>query len=98
MAESVGITSGVFLSTATYIALSSIEFCNLWIYRSPQTEPILNEKYFFIGWSVIVAGVTLFMMLFKRESDDKNPPEEDDEEEFNTFFKMINVLIEITKN
>lgn len=53
--QSVGIRTGMGISTTIFIALNTVEFCNRWIFPkdSPREEPLVNIPDFIFYWALI---------------------------------------------
>lgn len=71
VAQSVGQTLGQVFASSFFIQLNSLSFCNDYIYKEPQNEPILDMKTFCIMVSVLIFAITFIVHFFKRE---RNPP------------------------
>lgn len=60
VANSVGNTSGWFISQYMFILLNSKKFCNEFIYSSPREEPLVTVY----GYCMFIAVVDLFLALY----------------------------------
>lgn len=64
---------GHFLAMNMFIPLNSVEFCNEYIYTSPQTEPLLNfENFFYITGTMALVYVIFIHTSLKREPPAKS--------------------------
>lgn len=86
-AQIMGLKVGVFLSTTVYLAFNSIDFCNHYIYQTPQKVPVLDEVLYLKIWGYMVVVITAFTLTRSEEQDRIIPHEEHE----------ITSLIEITK-
>lgn len=65
--QSVGQSVGKILSTTVFIALNSVDFCNSWIYKTNQTEPLLSIQSFIFFWASIQMLITFYILFFVPE-------------------------------
>ena len=68
--QMIGLRFGGFLSTSVYYALSSVEFCNQFIYSTNKAEPVLNEELFFKIWGLLVMLIAMYVLIFANEKND----------------------------
>lgn len=78
-AQSVGHKLGSLISSSFFIAFNSVDFCNKWIYSTPQEQPILTIPNFLFIWAISQAVITIWIAFFTTEG--KIWDDEDDEEE-----------------
>lgn len=71
--RSAGYNVGTFFAACMFTFLNRIDFCNAYIYSTPQTEPVMTESNFFtiIGIFLIILTSTLFFLF--DEKYDQNP-------------------------
>jgi len=51
--QSVGLRTGMGLSTTIFIALNSVEFCNSWIFKDNKRDrPLITIPDFILYWAV----------------------------------------------
>ena len=51
--QTVGFKVGILISTSLFISLNSLEFCNTYIFKTPQEVPLLPLKTFIEIWSYV---------------------------------------------
>ena len=51
-AQSLGHKIGSLFSSSFFLAFNSVEFCNNYIYPTPQKDPLLTIPRFLFGWAV----------------------------------------------
>ena len=71
LAQIVGIDIGIFLSTTLFIAFSSVEFWNNYIYSVPQEIPLMDQRSFFNYWSMFIFIIWIYTILFSNEKYDR---------------------------
>ena len=54
LAQIIGVDIGIFASTTLFIAFSSIEFWNTYIYSVPRETPLIDQSTFFYYWSLFI--------------------------------------------
>ena len=79
-AQSVGMKLGSLISSSFFIAFNSVEFCNRWVYSSPQELPVLSIPLFLFIWSISQATITIWIAFFVTEGTqwEKEGDEEDE--------------------
>ena len=92
-AQLIGLEIGSFISTTVFIALSSVEFCNKYIYRNTQTEPILNEINYMQGWAIIFLCMAIYILLFSTESNDRVKIEDHETPSIQSWYEVVLSLI-----
>jgi len=52
--QSVGLRTGMGISTTIFIALNTVEFCNRWIFPKdmPREQPLINIPDFIFYWAI----------------------------------------------
>ena len=66
------------MSSSIFVALNSIDFCNLYIYSTPSDVALLTIPDFLRYWALLVVIVTAYLAIFVAE-ESKN---EDDDIQF----------------
>ncbi|XP_076321941.1 acetyl-coenzyme A transporter 1 isoform X2 [Tachypleus tridentatus] len=66
--NSVGQTTGYFLSNVVFLALESSDFCNKYLRTEPRPNGLLTLSGFLYFWGVVFLVTTTIIMLFKKES------------------------------
>lgn len=65
--NTVGQSTGYFISNALFLALESSSFCNAHLRSVPKSNGIWNLKGFLQTWAIIYVIVTILVLLLKRE-------------------------------
>ena len=96
-AQSLGHKIGSLISSSFFIAFNDIEFCNNYIYSTPQKEPLLSIPRFIYIWAFFQCIITLYIAFFITE---KKAQDSDDEEEELTIMpsQIFSILKDICFN
>ncbi|XP_072397426.1 acetyl-coenzyme A transporter 1 [Diabrotica undecimpunctata] len=76
--NSVGQTTGFFLSYVLFMALESSTFCNQYLRTIPETEGIVTLSGFLYFWGIVFVVTTTIVAFLKRETDASNVDHERD--------------------
>lgn len=84
--QSVGLRTGMGISTTLFIALNTVEFCNRWIYPadSPREEPLISIPNFILYWGTLQLIITIYILFIvpeKMKYDTTGFDSDEDEEE-----------------
>mmetsp|Transcript_9132 Transcript_9132/g.25671 ORF Transcript_9132/g.25671 Transcript_9132/m.25671 type:complete len:478 (+) Transcript_9132:57-1490(+) len=107
--QSVGLRTGMGISTTIFIALNTVEFCNKWIYAAgdARAEPLVTIPSFILCWGVSQFLVTVYILLVVPEKvkyapDGGAPGEgdagEDDDEITIKPSQILGITWDILKN
>ena len=95
--QSVGQKIGIFLSTSMFIALHSVDFCNTYLYSTPQTEPFLPLPTFIKVWSYFQLIVTILIAFFVSEKHQDRTLEAQEEHHY-SLSQVFIILKDVLKN
>jgi len=80
--QSIGIKIGSLMSSSLLVALSSVEFCNKWIFRdNTRSEPIMDIPKFMLYWCITQLLVTLYVLFFVPENIGSHGEQKEEEDE-----------------
>ncbi|KAI0244199.1 hypothetical protein L0F63_007248 [Massospora cicadina] len=68
--QTVGLTTGYFLSFTIFLALSSPEFCNTYLRSASSEVGVVTLSAYLMFWAFGYALVTAYLVLFKTEARD----------------------------
>ena len=70
--QTIGLRVGSFISTAVYLSLNSLNFCQTWIYPSDSfmQVPLLTMQKFMMIWIGTQLATTLYIIFFTQEQDE----------------------------
>ncbi|CAG9824640.1 unnamed protein product [Phaedon cochleariae] len=71
--NSVGQTTGFFLSYVLFMALESPTFCNQYLRTSPENEGIVTLPGFLYFWGLVFLVTTTIVALMKKETEPHDP-------------------------
>ncbi|KAJ1659669.1 hypothetical protein IWQ61_001291 [Dispira simplex] len=69
--QTIGLTTGYFLSFTVFLALNSVEFSNAYLRSVPGDQGILSLGGYMQFWAALYFLVTLWLVLFKWEKPDR---------------------------
>jgi hypothetical protein len=80
-----------------FIALHSVDFCNIYLFSTPQTEPFLGLPTFIKVWSCFQLIVTFLIAFFVSEKH-QNRTVEAQEEHHYSLSQVFIILKDVLKN
>ncbi|CDW76460.1 acetyl-coenzyme a transporter 1 [Stylonychia lemnae] len=66
--QSIGQKVGSLGSSSLFMAFNSEEFCNQYVYSSPQEKPLLTISNFMLIWAYFQFAVSIYILLFVNEN------------------------------
>ena len=105
--QSVGIRTGMGISTTIFMALNTVEFCNKWIFPQdkPREEPLVNIPDFIFYWAFVQFSITMYILLFVPEKikydtsgEDLSDLEEEEDEITIKPSQIFGITWDILKN
>ena len=66
-----GIYIGLVISGPVFLYLSSLDFCNKYLYSTPNNEPILTPKKFLLIANIINIIIIYCVCVFVKEIDNE---------------------------
>lgn len=69
--QTIGLNLGFFMSFTVFIALNGKEFCNKWIFSTPQEVGLIPLNAWVYYWGMFFIFFTLYLIMF-REGDESS--------------------------
>jgi len=85
LSQTIGLTLGIILAFNVFIPLNSIDFCNQYIFSSPQQSPFITNENFWIWTGIVSFCLTLLIHIFIKENQNEN-------EEITSMVEIIKTL------
>ena len=70
---------GTMVSSTLFFSFNSLEFCNSYIYSTPQDAPVLDEYSFLRYLGYFVLAVSFYVLICHDEKNDRTKIHEDEE-------------------
>jgi PAT family acetyl-CoA transporter-like MFS transporter 1 len=82
-----------------FLALNSIDFCNTYLFSTPQEAPFVDLQQFCFFWGILNFSLSLLILLFKDElgdhQKDSDPATREEPLGFTEVYKMVWKLFQL---